>query len=160
MTRARDADFGDFVAAHSGALVHYARLLTRDEQLAEDLVQDALIKVYLRWSSIRTNSLAYSRQVVLNQYLSGRRKRRVHEVALGDRELQIPVHEEWAGAPIGLDLLTRRERAVVVLRFHLDLSEQETAAMLGIAVGTVKSTSHRALGRLRRAFVQTQNEKE
>lgn len=158
MSSTRDADFGDFVAAQSAPLVHYARLLTRDVQLGEDLVQEALIKVYLRWNSIRTSPLAYTRRAVLNQYLSGRRRRRVDEVSLSDREWLVPADQQPIQVSIGLDCLTERERAVVVLRFHLDLSERETADMLGVAVGTVKSTSHRALGKLRRTLVQAEQE--
>lgn len=158
MSSTRDADFGDFVAAQSAQLVHYARLLTRDVQLAEDLVQEALIKVYLRWNSIQTSPLAYTRRAVLNQYLSGRRKRRVDEVSLTERESTIPTDDGAFTASVGLGALTERERAVLVLRFHLDLTEREAADMLGVAVGTVKSTCHRALGKLRRTLVQAEQE--
>ncbi len=158
MNATRDADFAEFVAAQSASLVHYARLLTRDGQLAEDLVQEALIKVYLKWNSVRVSPLAYTRRTVLNQYLSGKRKRRVDEVAMGDRDAPTRLDVETPMVGIGLDGLTERERAVVVLRFHLDLSEQQTADMLGVAVGTVKSTSHRALGKLRRTLVQAEQE--
>lgn len=157
MSRAsRDAEFGALVAAQSAPLLHYARLLTRDPQLAEDLVQDALIRVYLRWGSIREDPVAYTRRTVLNQFLSGRRRRRVAEVPLGETDPSAPTQVTDVAA--GLDGLTDRERAVVVLRYHLDLSEQQTADMLNIAVGTVKSTSHRALGKLRVLMVQAEQE--
>lgn len=158
MNSTRDADFGDFVAAQSASLLHYARLLTRDHQLAEDLVQEALIKVYLSWNSIRTNPLAYTRRVVLNRFLSGKRKRRVDERPFGERDPEAAAYQDASPDVVGLDGLTDRERAVVVLRFHLDLSEQQTADMLGVAVGTVKSTSHRALGKLRRMLIEAEQE--
>ncbi len=153
----RDEEFGALVAAQSAPLLYYARLLTRDPQLAEDLVQEALIRVYLRWGAIREDPVAYTRRTVLNQFLSGRRRRRVVEVSLGDVEPGAAA-TEMPSVIVGLGALTDKERAVVVLRYHLDLSEQQTADMLNVAVGTVKSTSHRALGKLRKVLVQAEQE--
>lgn len=146
------------MAAQSAGLLHYARLLTRDAQLAEDLVQEALIRVYLRWGAIREDPVAYTRRTVLNQFLSGRRRRRVTEVPLGHAEPASASETPSVGVGLGLGRLTDRERAVVVLRYHLDLSEKQTADMLNVAVGTVKSTSHRALGKLRRVLVEAEQE--
>ena len=106
---------------------------------------------------IRVHPLAYTRRAVLNQFLSGRRRRRVTEVPLGDWERE-GAHEQATVLGVGLDELTHKERAVIVLRYHLDLTEQQTADMLNIAVGTVKSTTHRALGKLRRMLVEAEQE--
>ncbi len=119
MSSSRDFEFGQFVAAQSAPLLHYAQLLTRDRQLAEDLVQEALIKVYLRWGSIRVDPLSYTRRAVLNQFLSGKRKRRVTEVPIGERDPE-GATEEISVLGIGLEALSERERATVVLRYHLD----------------------------------------
>ena len=154
--KVRDEEFRALVAAQSAPLLHYARLLTHDPQLAEDLVQESLIRVYLRWGAIREDPVAYTRRTVLNQFLSGRRRRRVTEVPLGHAEPASA--SEVPSLSVGLGDLTDRERAVVVLRYHLDLSEKQTADMLNVAVGTVKSTSHRALGKLRHVLAVAEQE--
>jgi RNA polymerase sigma-70 factor (sigma-E family) len=163
MAPSRDDDFTAFVLARSARLVHFARMLCGDAQLAEDLVQTALEKAYLRWDRIElADPFAYVRQAVVNQHLSWVRRRLWRERPSGD-----PVDlDELAGSALGdsaalsdrrlallsaLQLLTRRERAVVVLRHVEDLTEGETAAVLGVAVGTVKSANSRALRKLRAA---------
>jgi RNA polymerase sigma-70 factor (sigma-E family) len=159
----RDDDFTAFVLARSGRLLHFARMLCGDAGLAEDLVQTALEKAYLRWDRIEmADPFAYVRQAVVNQHLSWVRRRPWRERPSGDAaELDLylgqseadqsgAVHRRVAmGA--ALATLSRRERAVVVLRYVEDLTERQTAAMLGVAVGTVKSVNARALGKLRTA---------
>lgn len=160
----RDDDFTAFVLARSGRLVHFARMLCGDAALAEDLVQNALEKAYLRWDRIElADPFAYVRQAVVNQHLSWVRRRPWRERPSGAAAeldllfLDTPVADQ-SGAidrrvTVGAALatLSRRERAIVVLRYVEDLTERETAAVLGIAVGTVKSANARALDKLRSA---------
>jgi RNA polymerase sigma-70 factor (sigma-E family) len=152
-------DFADFVSASSHRLFRAACLLTGgDVATADDLVADALARVYLAWSRIRSDdAFAYARRTVVNLHLDWRRRLRRRAETLTST---MPEHLARAGDHThdvvqrdsvmrSLSRLTRRERAVVVLRYFLDLSEEATAAELGIAVGTVKSTNARALGKLR-----------
>lgn len=157
----RDEDFTAFVFARSARLVHIARMLCGDAGLAEDLVQTALEKAYLRWDRIELGDpFAYVRQAVVNQHLSWLRRRPWRERPIGTTtDLEFGPIAQVADPALGvqrrvaltsaLNQLTRRERATVVLRFVEDLSEAETAAILGVAVGTVKSTTSRALAKLR-----------
>ena len=167
----RDDDFTAFVLARSARLVHFARMLCGDAALAEDLVQTALEKAYLRWDRIEmADPFGYIRQAVVNQHLSWIRRRPWRERPSGDAvELDLYVGlsdpdrsgtsrsvadpsgavERRIAVGAALAALSRRERAVVVLRYVEDLTEQQTAAVLGVAVGTVKSTNARALAKLR-----------
>ena len=157
----RDEDFTAFVVARSGQLVRMARMLCGDRGLAEDLVQTALEKAYLRWDRIELGDpFAYVRKAVVHQHLSWLRRRPWRERQVGDpEELEAGVRsyvddpapgvQRRAAVVAALAMLTRRERAVAVLRYLEDLSEAETAAVLGVAIGTVKSTSSRALLKLR-----------
>ncbi len=153
-------DFTEFVTASSHRLFRVACLLTGgDLATADDLVADALARVYLAWSRVRAeDAFAYARRTVVNLHLDWRRRlRRRAETLTGS----VPEHSARAAADHSHDIalrasvvrslrqLTRRERAVVVLRYFLDCTEEATAAELGIAVGTVKSTNARALAKLR-----------
>jgi len=153
----RDEDgFAAFAAANGRRLRHAARLLTGDEGRAEDLVQTALARTYLRWDRIRAEDpTAYVRRVMYTAHAEWWRRKWRHEYptgdlpdrpATGDHAADYAERDRLRSA---LALLTPRERAVVVLRFYEDLGERETAATLGIAVGTVKSTCSRALAKLR-----------
>jgi RNA polymerase sigma-70 factor (sigma-E family) len=153
-----DEDFGRFVAATAGRLLHAADLLAGDRSRAEDLVQYALERAWLRWPRIRDgNPEAYVRRTMLNAYLDWWRRRRWRELPAtaggGDRQPHLPDHAvdvaRRDAVQRALSALTHRERAVVVLRFWCDLSEAQIAAELGIAPGTVKSTLARAAHRLR-----------
>ena len=151
-----DAESFSAWAAHSQRrLLRTAVLLTGDHQRAEDLVQEALVKVALRWRRLQDGRPeAYARQVLVRDNISWWRKHR--------RELLVEVPE---GPPVDLSAavdrrmlldralaaLTPKQRAVVVLRYYDDLTEQATAEALGVAVGTVKSQTHLALRRLAEA---------
>jgi RNA polymerase sigma-70 factor (sigma-E family) len=150
-----EEEFTAFVAAFYGRLLHIADLLTGDRSRAEDLLQAVLIRTYLRWSSVRQgNPLAYVRTGLVNARTDWWRRSSRERVA-ADPPVggTVPDH---AGTVVGRDavqralaVLSRRERAVVVLRFYEDLSEAEIALALRIAPGTVKSTCARALAKLR-----------
>jgi RNA polymerase sigma-70 factor (sigma-E family) len=151
-------DFDEFVAARSTGLLRTAYLLTRDHAMAEDLLQTALAKAWFAWSRIETDPEPYVRKILVNTFASWWRRKWNGEHAHG--ELPEPHashlrHDEHAGADQRHDLwdamgrLPRRQRAVVVLRFVEDLSEAETARLLGIAPGTVKSQTSKALAKLR-----------
>ncbi|MFC5728714.1 MULTISPECIES: SigE family RNA polymerase sigma factor [Nocardioides] len=138
------------------ALLRSAVLLTGDRHRAEDLVQEALAKVALRWRRLRDgNPEAYARQVIVRDNISWWRKRR-HEMVT-DRSPQVAVPDPSSASDrrmlldAALASLTPRQRAVVVLRYYDDLTARATADVLGVSVGTIKSQTHLALARLREA---------
>ena len=152
-------DFAEFVNSSSRRLFRAASLLTGgDLATADDLVAEALGRVYLAWPRIRSeDAFAYARRTVVNLHLDWRRRLRRRRETLTDALPDLAAGGADPGHAVAqrdsvmrsLQRLTRRERAVVVLRFFLDLSEDAIAAELGIAVGTVKSTNARALAKLR-----------
>jgi RNA polymerase sigma-70 factor (sigma-E family) len=145
--------FEEFVSGRGVALTRAAYLLTGDHHLAEDLVQAALAKAVLQWPRINGNPEAYVRRILFTQRNYWRRRRVTeslvasHEAGPGDG------HDEATDRRLivrrALNRLTPRQRAVLILRFYEDHTEVETAAVLGISVGTVKSQTQRALRRMR-----------
>ncbi|WP_163511344.1 SigE family RNA polymerase sigma factor [Fodinicola acaciae] len=148
-------DFADFVGTAATRLLRTAELLTGDRHQAEDLVQAALEKAYLRWHRIRSDDpYGYVRRVLVNTHNDWWRRKPWRERATGElpEEASADVSEEHAKRDAvfrALATLTPRERTVVVLRYYEDLSEEATATALGVAVGTVKSTAARAFAKLR-----------
>jgi RNA polymerase sigma-70 factor (sigma-E family) len=128
--------------------------------MAEDLVQTALEKTIRRWAgSGEPASLeAYVRRVMYREQVSRWRRPRLVEVPAAELpEWRLDVRtddavEDYLVLQGALAQLGRRQRAVLVLRFFEDLSEQQVAEVLGISLGTVKSQTHRGLARLREAF--------
>lgn len=147
--------FAEFVRGRGPALQRTAYLLTGDWALAEDLVQTALAKSHLSWGRIRHDDPeGYVRRVLVNTYATWWRRRWRGETpseVLPDGTGP----DGWASVDDRLALsaalarLPRRQRAVVVLRFHEDLTEAAVAALLGCSVGTVKSQTSKALAKLR-----------
>jgi len=148
-----EAGFRTFVQTNGAVLLHAARLLTGDHHRGEDLVQTALTKLYLKWDRIEA-PLAYARKALVTAHIDSTRRRwwgerpteELPETMSGDLMSESDERDELRRLLAGL---APRERAVIVLRYYCDQSEQETAASLGMPVGTVKSTCARALARLR-----------
>lgn len=150
-----DDEFDAFVTARMAALVRFAYALTGDLGHAEDLVQTALMRVYQRSRRMRPDDPErYVRRAVVNANLSRFRRRRVVE-NLVDR---LPDRGSTDGDPPGeqteallrlLAGLSPRQRTVLALRYGADLSEAETASLMGVSTGTVKSLSSRGLTKLR-----------
>jgi RNA polymerase sigma-70 factor (sigma-E family) len=147
-----DVEFDEFVVARSPALLRTAYLLTRDVQLAEDLLQTALTKAWFAWTRIDGDPEPYVRRILVTSSVSWWRKRWTHETPTG------VVPERATGAEPSVDVhdlmealgrLPRRQRAVVVLRYVEDRTEADTAALMGCSVGTVKSQCSKALAKLR-----------
>jgi RNA polymerase sigma-70 factor (sigma-E family) len=157
MHAATDAEFSDFMHGRWTQLVRLGYGLTGDLQLSEDLAQTAFAKAYASWGRVRRadNQDAYLRRIVVNANRSRFRKVRVGEVLTGvvpelafaDDEAD-DRHDRDALVAALLEL-PYGQRAAVVLRYWLDLSETETAAVLGCSVGNVKSQASRALAKLR-----------
>ncbi|HEX6932308.1 MAG TPA: SigE family RNA polymerase sigma factor [Streptosporangiaceae bacterium] len=155
---ARDEEFAAFVAARYRALVRTGLLLTGDTGHAEDLAQSALIRTYLAWARLRepANAEGYARRTLVRLALRARQRRWTAEIASG----RVP-DGAAATAPgpddLGLDVrralaaLPPGQRAVLVLRYLDDQSEQETARLLNLPIGTVKSRAARGLASLRDA---------
>lgn len=151
-----EQEFRDFAAARSRALLRTAYLLTGDHQHAEDLLQTTLTKVYLGWGRIRDSAAveSYARKTLITTYTSWWRRRSWHErpvdgfpeAHLADPAADLVERDRMWRA---LQALPRQQRAVVVLRFYDDLSVLETARLLGVDPGTVKSHTSRALAALR-----------
>ncbi|MFC8452679.1 SigE family RNA polymerase sigma factor [Kitasatospora sp. NPDC057223] len=151
-----DADFSAFVVSKGRQLVRLAELLTGDPHRAADLVQSALERAYPQWHRITADDpTAYVRRIVVNQHRDWWRRLRNRELPSelrleeADPEDMTERHAQRSLVLGALARLTVRERTVVVLRYYGDLSEAQIAAELGIALGTVKSTLHRALAKLR-----------
>jgi RNA polymerase sigma-70 factor (sigma-E family) len=149
------SDFDAFVAAASPRLLRTAYLLTRNWASAEDLLQTALAKSWFAWGRVDGNPEPYVRKVIVTTYASWWRRRWHGELPSSDLPDYPAVRDEVAGAEARHDLwealgrLPARQRAVIVLRFYEDLTEPETAAALGVSVGTVKSQTSKAFARLR-----------
>ncbi|MEV4010572.1 SigE family RNA polymerase sigma factor [Nonomuraea angiospora] len=147
--------FREFVSARSPALMRLGFLLTGgDQHAAEDLVQTALAKLAGRWRRVDAPE-AYAKQIMYRQQISwwraSRRRGEVVQAAppeLADRDLN---HQSELRMVLrsALARLTARQRTVLVLRYFEDLPEREVARALGCSVGTVRSTAHRSLARLR-----------
>lgn len=157
-----EPDLAELFRRHHARLLRVAYLLSGDERVAEDLVADAFAKAYRHLARGRVEDPgAYLRRAVVNGWKRqiGRRMR--------DRERARTLRVGWDPAfedrsverervLAALATLPPRQRSVVVLRFLDDLSEAETAAVLGISPGSVKTHSHRALARLRTALQEDQ----
>ena len=147
-------EFVEFAEAVSPRLRRTAFLLCGDWHTAEDLVQTALVKVFVSWRKIRRQDAvhAYATRTLLNTYLAHKRLKRTGEVLTGrlpEPVVQAPAPEERIMLLDALAALPPRGRAVVVLRYWEDLSVEQTAAVLGCSPGNVKSQAARALSRLR-----------
>ncbi|MGV9314972.1 SigE family RNA polymerase sigma factor [Streptomyces sp. NPDC003691] len=148
--------FEEYVRTRQEALLRSARRLVPDPVDAQDLLQTALVRTYGRWDGIADKSLAdaYLRRVMINTRTEWWRARKLDEVPteqLPDASVD-DGSEQRADRALLLDalkVLAPKQRSVVVLRHWEQMSTEETAAALGMSTGTVKSTLHRALARLR-----------
>ncbi|MFI6315965.1 SigE family RNA polymerase sigma factor [Nonomuraea sp. NPDC050556] len=152
-----DDGFREFVAARGLALSRTAYLLTGDHGLAEDLVQEALVKVAARWQKLvrKGDPEPYVRRVMLNQLRTWRRPRRLTFFLTSQLPEPSPRADESSQTDLkvalvrALGVLGPKQRIVLYLRFYEDLTESAVAAELGCSVGTVKRHTHDALRRLR-----------
>jgi RNA polymerase sigma-70 factor (sigma-E family) len=148
--------FEEFAVARTPALVRFAYVLTGDGGLAEDLVQEVLVRVHRRWDRVAVGGHpeAYVRRSLVNEATSWRRRRRnreypgpVPELASGDGA---DLHAEHDVVWRVLGELPRQQRVVLVLRYYEALSDAEIAATLGCAESTIRSLASRAFAVLRR----------
>jgi RNA polymerase sigma-70 factor (sigma-E family) len=154
-----DEAFREYVHAHSPALQRLAYLLCQDRHRADDLVQDTLVKMYLKWHRARaaTDVQAYARTTLVRTFLSERRTNWARRVVLVDRLPDTAVsHDPDAASAVAVRAalagLPPRQRAVIALRVYSDLSVEETGHTLGCSPGTVKSQTAKGLAALRRAL--------
>jgi len=157
----RPVDFEEFAADRLPSLTRYATMLAGSREVAEDVVQDALVKTHAKWKKISTLDRPdlYVKRIVTNEFMSLRRRRKVSTVPLEPEFAEVvhadraPSHEEtsadrdalWAE----LARLPRQGRAVLVLRFYEGLSDNEIAIVLNCRPGTVRGYGSRALAALR-----------
>jgi len=155
--------FEEFVAANGDGLVKLAYAICGDRGRAEDAVQEALIRVYQRWSRL-ADPLAYARRTAINATRDDWRRatradRAYREAArLPSTDTDDPQERFVSNRELmeALDELPHGQRAVIVLRYGSQLSEAETAVTLNVTTGTVKSQTARALGRLREVLSRSE----
>jgi RNA polymerase sigma-70 factor (sigma-E family) len=158
----RDQEFSEFFAARAVALRRTAYLIVRDWHAAEDVTQLGMARLYVVWPRVRPETLEpYARKVVVNEALAWLRRHRRDLVVAEPPDQAEPTSDEGS-LDIGqaLDLLPGQQRAIVALRFLDDFSVAETARVLEIAEGTVKSQTSRALQTLRRRLPELVLEEE
>ncbi|MFE0099149.1 SigE family RNA polymerase sigma factor [Streptomyces sp. NPDC059009] len=151
--------FASYMRARQAVLLRTARSLTANPNDAEDLLQTALTKTYVAWDRIEDHRAldGYVRRALLNTRTSQWRKRKVDEFACDELpEPEVVPATDPAEEQVLRDAMWRaimklpaRQRAMVVLRYYEDLSEAQTAEVLDVSIGTVKSAVSRALGKLR-----------
>jgi RNA polymerase sigma-70 factor (sigma-E family) len=177
MQPAATASVTALYAEHALGLVRLAVVVTGDRAAAEDIVQDAFLGLYRRWDQVSdmTAPLAYLRVSVMNGCRTALRRRSrlglwsgagfggdLDEAALAESgpfaglaesaEASVLLGEEQRLVAAALRKLPRRQREAVVLRYYLDLSIEETAQVMGISPGTVKSATHRGLAAVGRTL--------
>jgi RNA polymerase sigma-70 factor (sigma-E family) len=152
---AEELGFQEFYAAQYGRLRRLGYWLTGDWGQAEELAQEALVRSWWRWPVVRRLDRPgdYARRVLVNRHRSLLRRAMVEARYAARLRVEAVVafdgYEDAAVLAAALRRLTPRQRAVVVLRFQEDLPVAEVARLLRMSGGTVKSTSNRALARLR-----------
>lgn len=148
--------FAEFVAARSQALFCTAYVIAGDHHLAQDLLQEALVKTYVAWPRLRDprKAEAYVRRTIVTTAISWRRRRSFHERPVDrvpdtrnpDETERLATHDVlWQN----VCSLPPRQRVALVLRYYEDLTEAETAELMDCSVGTVKSQVSVALTKLR-----------
>ncbi|XVV06847.1 SigE family RNA polymerase sigma factor [Actinosynnema sp. CA-248983] len=152
--------FDEFVADRLDRLLRYATAMTCDKHLANDIVQDVLLRARDRWARIAAMDAPYLyvKRMVTNEYLSWRRRRAARDVSASHaalEEVAPPVadpavrHAERDAMRRRIAVLPRRQRAALVLRYYEDSTDAEIAAVLGCTESTVRSHISRALKTLR-----------
>ncbi|MEU9831669.1 SigE family RNA polymerase sigma factor [Streptosporangium sp. NPDC048047] len=152
-----EGDFGAFVAARATALLRVAYLACGNKAEAEDLLQTALERTYKNWDRVRyERPEPYVRRIIINTAISQARRRAILNI------IPMRILPDRAARSTDVDLrhllmdalrgLPPRQRAVVVLRYWEDLTEAQTAEVLGCTVGTVKSQTSKAMAKLRVAL--------
>jgi RNA polymerase sigma-70 factor (sigma-E family) len=158
VSRSRDAEYTEYVAARLSSLRRLAAVLCDDWQRADDLVQAALVKLYVHWGRVRAASHtdAYARAVLVREFIHDRRSTWVKRVSLSGQVTDSPAaavdHDAVLDLRAAVAALPARQRATLVLRFYCDLNVDQAAEILGCSPGTVKSQTARALDAVRRAL--------
>lgn len=154
----RDAEFTEYAQARLSWLRSLAYVLCQDWQRADDLVQEALTRLYARWGKVRLvdNPDGYARVTLVREYLRERSSPWARRVVLAHDPPDSAVSGDTAGADLGLreelSRLPAGQRTVLVLRFYCDLSVDQAAQVLGCSPGTVKSQTAKGLMALRRSL--------
>jgi RNA polymerase sigma-70 factor (sigma-E family) len=150
--------------AHAVGLIRLAIVMLGDRAAAEDAVQDAFLGLYRRWAGLTdpANALTYARSAVLNRCRNELRQRgrppghELTAVAGESAEAAVLIGEEHQRVLAAIRARPERQREALVLRFYLDMSEDEAARAMGISRGTVKSATHRAVAALGRMLREDQ----
>ncbi len=148
--------FDDFAAERLPALLRFAAVLTGDRGLAEDVLQEVLLRAHQRWAHIGGLDVpeAYVRRMITNEYLSWRRRwarvvPHAEVVPPGGEPDHADRHADRDALVADLARLPKRQRAVLVLRYYAGLTDAEIARTLGCSAGTVRGYASRALATLR-----------
>ena len=158
MSRGRDTEYTEYVAARLWSLRRLAAVLCGDWQRADDLVQATLTKLYVHWGRVRaaTHPDAYARAVLVREFIHEQRSAWVKRVSLSGRLTDSPAAAIDQDAVLDLRAavaaLPARQRATLVLRFYCDLNVDQSAQVLNCSPGTVKSQTAKAISTLRRAL--------
>jgi RNA polymerase sigma-70 factor (sigma-E family) len=144
---------GALYQAHAVALIRLAYIMLGDRPAAEDVVQDAFFGLYRNWHRLAdpAGALPYVRSSVLNGCRTALRRRALrtrlttYQPPAGSAEAAVLSHEERQAVMQAIRQLPGRQREALVLRFYLDLPDQEIARVMGVRPGTVRSATHRAL---------------
>ncbi|MBP2329831.1 RNA polymerase sigma-70 factor (sigma-E family) [Kibdelosporangium banguiense] len=154
--------YDQFVTDRLDRLLRYATALTCDRYLAQDIVQDVLLRAQPRWARIAAMDAPYLyvKRMVTNEYLSWRRRKAARDIATSSKTLDTlapPVsdpairHAERDAMRARIAVLPRKQRAAIVLRYYEDCTDAEIATVLNCTEGTVRSHLSRALQALRSA---------
>jgi RNA polymerase sigma-70 factor (sigma-E family) len=154
------SSFDDFVAERLGPLLRYATALSCDPHLAQDIVQEVMLRAQQHWTRIAATDhpQAYVKRMVTNEYLSWRRRRAARDVALAHTtldEISPPVadqtghYDEREAMLARIARLPRKQRAAIVLRYYENMVDSEISEVLGCSQVTVRSHVSRALAALR-----------
>lgn len=148
-----EKDFEEYVGARGKALLRSAYLLTGQHQDAEDLVQPTLERVVPKWGHLSGSPDAYVWRVLHREHINRWRRRRWREVVV-EHLPELGAEDTVADLDLRTALrgLAPRQRAVIVLRYYEGRTEAETAGILGVSVGTVKSAAHSALRRMQQTL--------